>query len=338
MKAQAIVLEGVERVALREVALPSMRPQDIVVKTRYSAVSVGTERWAFIGKRSEIKFPNVLGYMSVGEVTAVGTEAGKHGYREGGLVYFGGSRLAGDVEGNSWMSGHVSTAVVDVVAPLGNPEWFAVERVPEGVAAEKVTLASLCAVALRGIEMAVIPVGAKVLVCGLGVLGQFALQICRLKGARVCATDISAARCTLASGLGAEWVVNGKEENLAARAGEIAPDGFDIIIDTSSIAAVVNSLWPLLRFRGKFVFQGWYPPLTGLDLNAAHVRMPTAFFPCGYGTEAVASALRWMGEGKIENCRLVTHKRRPADCAAVCAMIRDNSEDFLGIVYDWTGF
>ena len=41
----------------------------------YTGVSVGTERWALIGKRAEISFPNVPGYMGIGRVTKVGDAA-----------------------------------------------------------------------------------------------------------------------------------------------------------------------------------------------------------------------------------------------------------------------
>jgi 3-hydroxyethyl bacteriochlorophyllide a dehydrogenase len=66
--------------------------------------------------------------------------------------------------------------------------------VPEGLPAEEAVLLGLCAVAMRGIEIAGIPAGAKVLVCGLGVIGQYAVQVCRLKGAEVTATDVVEAR------------------------------------------------------------------------------------------------------------------------------------------------
>ena len=38
-----------------EVGLPDPTADDIVVQTEVSGVSVGTERWALIGKRAEIK-------------------------------------------------------------------------------------------------------------------------------------------------------------------------------------------------------------------------------------------------------------------------------------------
>lgn len=335
MKTQAIVFEAPRNVALREVELATPGSKDVVMKTLLSAVSVGTERWALEGKRAEMGFPHVPGYMGVGEVTEVGAEAAAAGYAKGQRIYFGKSRFASPYQENSWMGAHVATAVVDVVSPRPDPIFFCHERVPDGAEPMDVSLAALCGVAMRGIELAGIPAGAKVLVVGLGAIGQYAAQICRLKGALVAATDIVGMRLDIARKLGAEWVIDGKKEKLADRAKEIAPEGFDIIIDTSSRGDIVNTLWPLLKRFGKFIFQGWYPPLTGLDLNAAHCQMPTTYFPCGYSEQATAAGMRWMRDGRLDTRSLVTHVAKPTECKSVFDMVLAGSENFLGIVFDW---
>jgi 3-hydroxyethyl bacteriochlorophyllide a dehydrogenase len=183
--------------------------------------------------------------------------------------------------------------------------------------------------------MAGVPMGAKVLVVGLGVIGQFSAQICRLKGARVAAVDVVPFRLEKAAENGAEWTFNSKTGDLAAWAAEIAPRGFDVIIDTSSSPAVVNSLFPLLRRRGKFIFQGWYPPPSALDLNAAHMRLPSCFFPCAHSGPAVAAVMRWVRDGHIQVRNLITHRVKPTDAAKIYRQIGEGSEGFLGVVFDW---
>lgn len=337
MKSQAIIFVKPGEVSLRDVELPEPTARDIVVETEVSGISVGTERWAYLGKRDEIQFPNVPGYMAAGRVVSVGDDAAARGWREGERVYYFRSRLTGDLEANSWMGSHLAHAVIDVCGPRGNGpmEIHHCEKLPVGLASEEAALTCLCAVALRGIEMAVVPAGATVLVCGLGVIGQFAAQACRLKGAEVTVTDVVERRLEIARELGASHCVNGKTESLAERAREIAPDGFDIIIDTSSVATVVNSLFPLLKLRGKFVFQGWYPPPTPLDLNALHQRMPSAYFPCAHSGEAVAVALDWAARGWLRSAPLVTHTFAPQQAAEAYAMVGRGSDEFLGILIDW---
>lgn len=337
MKSNSIIFVQPGQVELGEVVVPDPGPRDLVIETEMTGVSVGTERWAYLGKRAEIAFPNVPGYMAVGTIQSVGAEAGERGWQAGERVYYFASRFAGEWEGKSWMGSHLSHAVVDGCGPRGNGplEIHHCEKMPAGLAAEEAVLTGLCAVAMRGIEMAQIPAGARVLVCGLGVIGQYAVQVCHLKGAIVTATDVVGSRLEVAAKLGVRRVIHGKTENLAAVAAGEAPEGFDVIIDTSSVAAVVNSLFPLLKLRGKFVFQGWYPPPTPLDLNALHMRLPSAYFPCAHSAEAVAAALEWAARGWLRSAPLITHTFRPEEAATAYGMIAAGSEDFLGMTFDW---
>ena len=270
-----------------------------------------------------------------------GAEAAKRGYAVGDRVNFFRSRVAGEIgeAKTSWMASHLARAVVDVTATEGDdPENLDVhhcEKLPEGLDPVDAALTNLGAVALRGIEMAQVPMGAKVLVVGLGLIGQFAAQICRLKGAKVAVADLVPFRLEKARENGAEWTINPKTENLAARAREIAPKGFDVIIDTSSSTAVVNTLFPLLRLRGKIVFQGWYPPLSALDLDAAHMRLPSCFFPCAHSGAAVAAMMQWTRDGHIAVRNLLTHRIKPSEAADIYRQIAAGSDGFLGVVFDW---
>ena len=339
MKAKAIVFEKVRRVVVRDVPLPAPTASDIVVENEVSAVSGGTERWALIGKRPEIRFPNVPGYMGCGHVVWVGAAAARRGYRKGDRVYFNASRVAGPYTGKSWMASHLSVAVVDVCHGVDwQPEGFNAHRcepMPPGLDPLDASLCGLAGVAQRGIEMAGVPAASKVLVAGLGVIGQYAAQICRLKGAQVAVCDIVQSRLDIAARLGADWVIHSRRDGLAERARQIAPDGFDIIIDTSSVPEVVNALFPLLKMWGKFVLQGWYPPPSPLDLNAAHMRLPTIYVPCGHTGRAVATALRWAAAGQLNTRDLITHIVKPEDAPDIYRMIARGSEDFLGVVFDW---
>lgn len=337
MKTQGIIFLSPGQVSAGEVTLPEPTPRDILIDTEVSGISVGTERWAYLGKRAEISFPNVPGYQSVGVIREAGAEAKAKGWQVGDRVFYFATRFAGELDGKSWMGSHVAQAVVDVCGPRGNGDLNVhhCEKVPTGLAPEDAAHAGLCGVAMRGIEMAVIPAGAKVLVCGLGVIGQYAAQVCRLKGAEVTVTDIVQSRLETALLCGAEHAIHGKNDNLAERAEEIAPGGYDIIIDTSSVVSVVNTLFALLKMRGKFVFQGWYPPPSPLDLNALHVRLPSCYFPCAHSAEAVAVALGWMAQGWVKTAPLVTHTFSPNQASELYDMVAAGSDNFLGLLIDW---
>jgi 3-hydroxyethyl bacteriochlorophyllide a dehydrogenase len=338
MKSRAIVFEEAGKACLRELDVPELGAREVLAQTLISGVSVGTERWAYLGKRPEIRFPNVPGYMGIAQVTQVGAEARARGYKEGHVINFNRARMPEPYRSHSWMSSHVSHAVVDVCVPEWDPRGFNLmqaERVPEGLDPMQASLTQLAAVALRGIDMATIPAGATVLVCGLGVIGLYAIQICRLKGARVAATDVVPGRLEIARKYGAEWVIDGKVGDLTARSAEISPGGYDIIIDTSSIPEVVNRLFPLLKLWGSFVFQGWYPPPSSFDLNVLHQRLPTCYFPCAHTGRATAAAMQWAVDGKLDTQSMITHVCRPEEAAKIYGMLSKGAEESLGVVFDW---
>ena len=86
MKSTAIVFEGVRQVGLGEIDLPPAAEQDLVVETLVSGISVGTERWALIGSRGEMKFPHVPGYLSVGRVVQAGRDHAQGAQGTSGLM------------------------------------------------------------------------------------------------------------------------------------------------------------------------------------------------------------------------------------------------------------
>ncbi|MBN8524614.1 MAG: zinc-binding alcohol dehydrogenase [Planctomycetes bacterium] len=339
MKTQAITFTSQGVAALETIELPDAGPTDVSVQLEVSGVSVGTERWALLGKRPEMAFPHVPGYMGIGRITAVGAVAASCGWREGQRINFACSRLPAPYAGNSWMGTHLAHAVVDVTAGRegrdGPHHFFRAEPLPEGLDPLDSALTQLCGVALRGIEMARIPAGGTVLVVGAGVIGQFAAQICRLKGARVMVSDVVRSRLDIAARLGAAWTVDPSREDLAARAAAAAPGGFDVIIDTASIPSVVNAAVPLLRVGGQIIFQGWYPPPSALDLHAMHIRQPTCHFPCGHSGRHVAQAMLWTRDRLIDARSLLDRVVRPGEAPEFYRHMAGSSEAFLGAAIDW---
>lgn len=98
MKTRGIVIVEPFKVELREVELPEPLPHEVVVRTLFSGISVGTERhyitgvYAEMGKNVAANYPFVTGYQRSGVVEAVGGAV--DGLAAGDLVIMGRSRLA----------------------------------------------------------------------------------------------------------------------------------------------------------------------------------------------------------------------------------------------------
>ena len=243
------------KLALRTVPDPQVRPGHLLVRSRASLVSAGTERQraAFARKNlvekararpdlvrqtmdkfrrdglaetvravmTRLDEPTPLGYSAAGVVGRVG--AGLEGrYRPGQRVAVSGEDWANHAEWNS------------VPENLAAP-------VPDGVPDEEACYAAVCAIALHGVRLTRPELGAWCAVIGVGLVGQLAAQFLTLSGVRVLALDFETGRLELAQRLGAERTCDLKGGDPEAAAME-ATDGLGC--DTVVIAAATESSTP----------------------------------------------------------------------------------------------
>ncbi len=212
-----------------EVPPPALQPRGILVRTRCSLVSAGTEKMvmelakkSLLGKArarpdlvrqvmakvkkeglrstarkvfSRLDEPVPLGYSSAGVVIEAGAEA--PGFAAGQRVACSGA-------------GYASHAELNYV-----PRNLAVP-VPEGVSLEEACFVALGAIALQAMRRLGPQVGETIGVIGLGLVGQLTVQLLKAAGCKVVGADLSAAKMELAQLMGAEAVVPPEEMEQAA--------------------------------------------------------------------------------------------------------------------------
>ncbi|MAE65805.1 MAG: theronine dehydrogenase [Phycisphaeraceae bacterium] len=332
MRAKAIVFEAERRVAVQEIEIPEPTEGEVVVRSTVTGVSVGTERWALTGQRPEIKYPNVPGYLGVGVVEQVG--AGCEGYRVGDRVFFFACRLLPPHGEHSWMTTHVSRAVVPVKRGHDWPPYVC--RIPDGVPDSSAAMAGLGAVAARGVDMIKVTSKDIALVLGLGMIGQGAAQVLRAKGARVVVADMLPDRVERALEVGADAgvVLDGGPIHPQVAA-HLPANGADIVVDTTSVAPVVQQLADLVRMEGQVLLQGYYPGLMPFNLHDLHGKRPSVQVACAQSAESHEYVHRLIAAGMAKLEPLVTHRASPSDAPEIYQMVLDKPDEFLGIVFEW---
>ena len=242
--------------SLRDVPDPKVRAGHVLVRTRTSLISPGTERLvvAFAKKslaakararpdlvkkvmakarrdglkatwdavRARLDEPLPLGYSAAGEVVAVG--AGLEGaFRAGQRVAVAGAGLANHAE--------LNVVPRNLAAP-----------VPDGVTDEEACFATLAAISMHGMRNLGIGLGDVVAVLGAGLVGLLAVRLLVLSGVRVVALDYDRGRLDLARRLGAELAWDLAETGIEEAVGAVtAGKGCDGIL----IAAATESSEPL---------------------------------------------------------------------------------------------
>ncbi len=237
-----IVVENFKtgEVSVAEAPPPAVPENGVLVRTQASLISAGTDRAVlglakkgYVGKalarpdlvrrvlrkvrndglasafkavQNVISEPQTLGYSLVGEVIQVG--AGTQGVAVGDRVACAGA-------------GHANHA--EVVAVPGN--LFV--HVPAEASDEDAAYVTLGAIAMHGLRQADQQLGATVLVVGLGLVGQIAMQLCRAAGLNAIGLDLDRRKIELARKLGAADAATPDDPGLAATIAA-ATDGYGV--------------------------------------------------------------------------------------------------------------
>jgi predicted dehydrogenase len=358
------------KVEVAEVPAPAVRSGALLIRTRASLISSGTERmllefgragwlekarqqpdkvrqvwekirtdglWPAVeAVRSKLERPLELGYCNVGTVAELGP--GVTGFSVGDRVVSNGPHA------------ELVSVPVNLCA-----------RVPDAVADDQAAFTVLGAVALQGIRLAEPTLGESVAVIGLGLVGLLAVQLLRAQGCRVLGLDPDAARVGLARQFGAEAVDLGAGTDPVAAAQAFSRGlGMDAVI----IAAATQSPEPIhqaarmCRKRGRIVLVG----VSGLELSRAdfYEKELTFQVSCSYGPGRYDPAyeekgqdypvafVRWtaqrnfeavldmLADRRLDVRRLISHRFPIADAEKAYAVVL-GSEPSLGVLLEYPG-
>jgi predicted dehydrogenase/threonine dehydrogenase-like Zn-dependent dehydrogenase len=355
---------------IEEVPQPVCKAGGLLVKTIWSAVSVGTELMKL--KNADLNYLQMarkkpeqvrevlntlsqlgpvatyrkvmnkldsyspLGYSLVGEVVEVGRNVSN--FSLGDIVACGGAGYANHSEIN-FVPKNLCT------------------KVPEGVNLKEAAFTTIASIAMQGFRQTGSQIGENVAVIGLGLLGQILVQIIKANGCRVFGFDISQKKCDLALENGAFFAnVADKtnfEEQISSLTGGNGCDAVIITTGTSSNDPVILA-GRISRDRAKIVDIG----ITKMDLPwdlYYHKELEFKFsrsygpgrydpiyeemgidYPIGYvrWTEQrnMMSILQLLKDGTISFSGLISHEFNFLNSPKVFSDIKDSQEDFLGVV------
>lgn len=264
---RAVVLSG-GKVVVRDVAVPSPGPNEVLVRVYRSAVSTGTElqsilsrknaylnalkdprlrqkffdlvrRWGLLGAyklaKSRVSAPMPLGYSNAGVVEAVGENVSE--FKVGDRVACAGAGYA------------VHASYVTV------PKNLVVE-IPDGVSFDDAAFVAIGAIALHGVRRAEPTLGERFVVIGLGLIGLLTAQILRADGIKVLGADIDPEKIKRAESLGISAVhPDSLEEEARFFTDGVGADGV-IITAAAKTNTIVNQAMEIVRKKGRIVIVG----------------------------------------------------------------------------------
>ncbi|MBQ0719262.1 MAG: bi-domain-containing oxidoreductase [Gammaproteobacteria bacterium] len=288
-----------------EVPSPKVRKGHLLIETRLTLVSAGTEKMlvdfgrgnlvqkamqqpekvkqvldkvatdgllaTYDSVRRKLAEPLALGYCNVGRVIEVGE--GLDGFSPGDRVLSNGKHA-----GFVCVPKHLCALI------------------PDEVEDEDAVFTVIGAIALQGMRLAAPNFGETFVVVGLGLVGLMAVQLLRANGCRVMGVDLDESRLAIARRLGAHAVVAASADVLAAAKEFSAGQGVDGVLITASTRSnePVSQAAQMCRKRGRIVLVG----VVGLELNRGDFYEKELSFQvsCSYGPGRYEEGYELRGE------------------------------------------
>jgi predicted dehydrogenase/threonine dehydrogenase-like Zn-dependent dehydrogenase len=359
---------------LEDLPTPLCKAGGVLVKTLYSAVSVGTEVMKL--KNADMSYLQMakkkpeqvkeaintltqlgpmatyrkvmnkldsfspLGYSLVGEVIEAGK--GVEEFRPGDIVACGGA-------------GYANHAEVNFV-----PKNLCA-KVPEGVILKEASFTTIASIAMQGFRQTQSQIGENVAVIGLGLLGQILVQIIHANGCRAFGFDLSKNKCELALANGAFFAEVASKTDFGEEVG-VLTNGFGC--DSIIISTGTSSNDPILlaggiaRDKARIVDIG----ITKMDLpwdlyyhKELDFRFSRSYGPGRYdpsyeegGMDYPIGFVRWteqrnmisvlqlLKDKKLDFSKLITHEYDFNESETVFPAIKEGKEDYLGVILRYT--
>jgi polar amino acid transport system substrate-binding protein len=358
-------------VTVSDVPAPVVRPGFVLVRTAASLISAGTERMtveagqkSLMGRaldqpalvKQVIQKARTEGVLNT--IDAVRTKLGSLlalGYSAAGTVIEAGEGVTDFHPGDRVACAGVGYASHAEV--LAVPKNLCV-RLPAPVSFDAASFSTLGAIALQGVRLTEPTLGESVVVMGLGLIGQLAVQLLKANGCRVFGIDLDENKIHLAQQTGADQGC-APDDDAKRRVMEWSRGrGADAVLITasSSSSQPVELAGEISRSKGRVVVVG----AVGLNIprkpfydRELTFRISMSYGPGRYdpeyeerGHDYPFGYVRWtegrnieafldlVAEGRVNVEPLITHRFKVAESERAYELITGN-EPYLGVVLQY---
>jgi bacteriochlorophyllide a dehydrogenase len=317
----AIVAKGPSRVVEQEVCWRDIGDDELLIRTEFSGISTGTDRWVMQGrfKWHDVPYPLVPGYQRVGRVESKGSDVDR----------FAVGQLVAATRG---------TGLQGVESASGAHTALGISPVLEVYDATDVDPAagSLFVSAQVGVNAASRISSAKgrpVVVVGDGIIGACAALAAHARGADVLLVGRHDSRLEVISQLGLDTYNSRRLEGTSVS--QFSPvAAIDTVHSDESLSLYVREL---PRGTGEIVFSGYSPDgvTCWADMALLQQRELTAHFVSGWTRERLQLTLDMLRAGEFPIASLVSLVATGTERVSTMEAVQRGIHTHLGAVLDW---
>jgi 2-desacetyl-2-hydroxyethyl bacteriochlorophyllide A dehydrogenase len=303
---RALVYTGPGRVELQDVAKPTVKGGDALLKIDASAIC-GSDIHGFLGHSERRKPGLVLGHEAVATIEEV--HASVTGWERGQRVVVNPliacGACAACLAGKQNLCANWKVVGMDRVQGT-YAEFIALPAsclypLSADVSEEDAVLTEPLANVVHFFRTAMTEIPESLTILGAGPIGILALALARIRGIpRVCVVDKNEARLVVAKALGADHVVASGNQDAAEAVRRWSDGGTEFVIETAGISATRRQAVSCCRRGGRIVFVGLAEnesPLPWIEMIRDEKSVFTTF--C-YTPRDFLTALRIIESGQID--------------------------------------
>lgn len=292
----ALVYEGPYQMNLRQVPIPAVQPDQVLIRVAYSGIC-GSELSGYEGKNSLRKPPLIMGHEFSGYIEMIGGAVDRPELTIGTPVTA--NPLLSCRQCNYCLSGKQQLCpnrkLLSAHLPGSNAEFVAVRAdavlpLPPELPLTTAALVEPTACAIHAAALAAPSPDEQCLVVGAGPIGLMVIQALADRGAKqIFCIDLNAERLAMAETLGA----------VPATFQSLASQPVDLVVDAVGASAARQGACQAVRSGGRIVWIGLHEADTALPVNDFIRREITTYGSFTYTPIDFANALQALSQNRI---------------------------------------
>jgi len=267
---KAAILTNDREIKFGEVPAPRPENDQVLVRVHWASIC-GTDLHIYLGEfKPRVTYPRILGHEFSGILESVGKDVSH--LKEGDKVVVDPiiwcNQCPACLNGNQNACHFLKLIGVDVDGAFSEyviADSDKVFKVPEGISLRDAALTELYSLGVHSTRKAMIEPGDRFVILGAGRLGLSVLEVIKQTGASwVCSVDLLENRLEISKRLGADLVINSREEDPVRKILSVTDGlGVDRVIETVGTAVEIgNRTMPveqavrMTRHGGRIVVMG----------------------------------------------------------------------------------
>ncbi|HEY9594783.1 MAG TPA: zinc-binding alcohol dehydrogenase family protein [Spirochaetia bacterium] len=307
---RAVIMDEPHKARIGQWDAPRAREGEVIVAPKAVGVCAG-DLYIFQGKNAYVRYPSVSGHEIAGVVAEVGP--GVTGLTPGMEVvvepFLGCGKCYPCRVGKSNCCANLE--IIGVTRPGGFAELVAapadhIHRVPSGLSFVTASFVEPIAIGVQACRRGAIGAGEYVLILGCGPIGLSLIDVARVRGARVVATDTNPSRLEMAERLGAE-VLPSDGRLLDTVLSQTNGEGAPVVVEATGNAKAMEQTVDLVASGGRVVIvgllnKGVMVNMPGLDFT----RKEMTILGSRASVRCFPEALELLASGKIHYPEVAT--------------------------------